>query len=101
MTESPVFHVNADDPIAVIHAVEMAVQIRQLFNVDVFVDILGYRRYGIMKVMNLFAQPMLYNHFSMKMFIKFLNQLLNDGVITDAESKEMVTSFKRPCKKKP
>ncbi|MEC8678311.1 MAG: 2-oxoglutarate dehydrogenase E1 component [Candidatus Margulisiibacteriota bacterium] len=103
VTESPVFHVNADDPIAVIHAVEMAVQIRQLFNVDVFVDILGYRRYGHNEGDEpRFTQPMLYKSISKHedVYKIFKNQLLNDGVITDAESKEMVTSFKKTLQEK-
>jgi 2-oxoglutarate dehydrogenase E1 component len=43
---APVFHVNGDDPEAVLHVCELAVQYRQEFNSDVFVDILGYRRHG-------------------------------------------------------
>ncbi|MEK9726659.1 MAG: 2-oxoglutarate dehydrogenase E1 component [Candidatus Margulisiibacteriota bacterium] len=103
VTESPVFHVNADDPIAVIHAVEMAVQIRQLFKVDVFVDILGYRRYGHNEGDEpRFTQPMLYKSISKHedVYKIFKNQLLNEGVISDAESKEMVTSFKKTLQEK-
>ena len=103
VTESPVFHVNADDPIAVIHAVEMAVQIRQLFKIDVFVDILGYRRYGHNEGDEpRFTQPMLYKSISKHedVYKLFKNQLLNNGVITDSESKEMVTSFKKTLQEK-
>jgi len=46
VTQSPVFHVNADDVEAVVQAVEMAIDFRQKFNVDVFIDLLGYRKYG-------------------------------------------------------
>lgn len=46
VSESPVFHVNADNPEAVVYAVKLAIQIRQKFNIDVYVDILGYRKYG-------------------------------------------------------
>jgi len=46
VTESPVFHVNADDPEAVVFAVKTAIQIRMEFKIDVYVDILGYRKYG-------------------------------------------------------
>jgi 2-oxoglutarate dehydrogenase E1 component len=98
VTESPVFHVNADDPVAVVHAVELAVQIRQHFKIDVVVDILGYRRYGHNEGDEpRFTQPMLYNTISTHddVYTIFRNQLLNDGVITDKDSKDMVTRFKK------
>ena len=46
VTQSPVFHVNADDVEAVVKAVEMAIDYRQEFHSDVFIDLLGYRKYG-------------------------------------------------------
>ncbi len=42
----PVFHCNGDDPEGVIHAVKMAVEFRQEFNMDVFVDMVCYRKHG-------------------------------------------------------
>jgi 2-oxoglutarate dehydrogenase E1 component len=46
VTHSPIFHVNADDAEAVVHAVQLAAEYRQQFHTDVFIDLLGYRRYG-------------------------------------------------------
>lgn len=46
VTLSPVLHVNADDAEAVCHAMEMAVEYRMNFKKDVFIDLLGYRKYG-------------------------------------------------------
>ncbi|HYV93261.1 MAG TPA: 2-oxoglutarate dehydrogenase E1 component [Chitinophagales bacterium] len=43
---APVLHVNGDDPEAVVFAVEFAVEYRQKFNKDIFVDMVCYRRYG-------------------------------------------------------
>ena len=46
VTKSPVFHVNGDDIDAVVKSVEIAMQFRQKFHKDIYVDILGYRRHG-------------------------------------------------------
>ena len=46
MVEAPVFHVNGDDPEAVVRAVEIATRYRQEFNADIFIDMVCYRRHG-------------------------------------------------------
>lgn len=46
VTKSPVFHVNGDDVEAVVYTIMLAMEYRQTFHSDVFIDILGYRRYG-------------------------------------------------------
>ena len=46
VTLSPVLHVNADDAEAVVHAMNFALQFRMEFGRDVFIDLLGYRKYG-------------------------------------------------------
>ena len=46
VTESPVMHVNADDVEAVVHAIRFAADFRAQFGKDVYIDLLGYRKYG-------------------------------------------------------
>ena len=46
VTLCPVLHVNADDIEAVVHAVKLAMAYRNEFNSDIFIDLLGYRKYG-------------------------------------------------------
>ncbi|MCB1047921.1 MAG: 2-oxoglutarate dehydrogenase E1 component [Calditrichaeota bacterium] len=60
-TLSPVFHVNGDDVEALIYVMELAVEFRQRFSRDVFIDILGYRKYGHNESDEpRFTQPVLY-----------------------------------------
>jgi 2-oxoglutarate dehydrogenase E1 component len=61
VTRAPVFHVNGDDVEALIYTVKLAVEFRQKFNSDVFIDILSYRKYGHNEGDEpRFTQPLLY-----------------------------------------
>jgi 2-oxoglutarate dehydrogenase E1 component len=65
VTRSPVFHVNGDDVEALIFTVKLAMEFRQKFHSDVFIDILCYRKYGHNEGDEpRFTQPMLYKAIS-------------------------------------
>ena len=90
-TLTPVFHVNGDDVEAVIQTIEIAMEYRQQFHRDVFIDLLCYRKYGHNEGDEpKFTQPSLYNIIAKHPNPKdiYLKQLLAEGVITDEESKK-------------
>lgn len=101
-TLSPIFHVNGDDVEALVYAINMAMEYRQEFNNDVFIDILCYRRYGHNEADEpKFTQPLLYkaieNHPNP---LKIYSQRLIDGKVVDAEdAKKMEKDFRAMLQK--
>lgn len=96
VTLSPVFHVNGDDVEAVVQAVQFAVEYRQKFHKDVFIDILGYRKYGHNEGDEpRFTQPLLYKAISKHDNPRdiYLAQLIKEGVLTQADSKKLEKDF--------
>jgi 2-oxoglutarate dehydrogenase E1 component len=96
VTRSPVFHVNGDDVEALIYTVQLAMEFRQKFNSDVFIDILCYRKYGHNEGDEpRFTQPMLYKIIEKHpnprdIYSEKLNSL---GVMLMDESKKEVKEF--------
>ena len=98
VTESPVFHVNADDPEAVMHVISMAVKLRQEFHCDVYVDILGYRKYGHNEGDEpRFTQPIMYQSVAKhkNVYEQFLNVLVSDQTIKREDANQLTQSFKQ------
>jgi 2-oxoglutarate dehydrogenase E1 component len=94
--DSPVFHVNADDPEAVVHCCQMAIKLRQKFGVDVYIDILGYRRHGHNEGDEpKYTQPLLYEAISQHKTVLdiYADQLIQNGDITEGEYEKITTSF--------
>jgi len=97
VTLSPVMHVNADDVEAVIHAVLFALDFRMKFKMDVFIDLLGYRKYGHNEGDEpRFTQPKLYKAISKHLNPKeiYTNKLINEGIIDLNYSKELESDYK-------
>jgi 2-oxoglutarate dehydrogenase E1 component len=95
-TLSPVFHVNADDVEAVIQAMEIAIEYRQTFNSDIFIDLLGYRKYGHNEGDEpKFTQPHLYTLIAKHPNLKdiYLDQLIEQKVITAEEAKKKADAY--------
>ncbi len=96
VTLSPVFHVNGDDVEAVVHTIKLALQYRQQFKKDVFVDLLCYRKYGHNEGDEpRFTQPILYKAISKHPNPRelYLEELVDKGVITKEEAASMKTEF--------
>ena len=95
-TLCPVFHVNGDDVEAVVQAVEIAIEYRQQFNRDIFIDLLCYRKYGHNEGDEpKFTQPKLYDiiakHPNPKVI--YLKQLEGEGVISSTEAKVLEDEY--------
>lgn len=87
-TLSPVFHVNGDDPEALVFSIQIAMEYRNRFNKDVFIDLLCYRKYGHNEGDEpRFTQPILYKYIEKHPdpYEIYKEQLLKDGVITEEE----------------
>ncbi len=95
-TLSPVLHVNADDVEAVIEAIEFAIEYKQKYQSDIFVDLLGYRKYGHNEGDEpKFTQPNLYKIIAKHPNLKDIygKQLLSEGVISDGDSKAISAEY--------
>ncbi len=98
VTLCPVFHVNADDVEAVVYAIQLALEFRQKFNTDVYLDLLGYRKYGHNEGDEpRFTQPVLYKAISKHKNPRqiYVQKLLDAGSIEAELGKEMEKSFKQ------
>jgi len=96
LTHAPVFHVNGDDPDAVVGVLKLAVRIRQTFGVDVYVDIMGYRRYGHNEGDEpRFTQPTLYDWVQQHPTIYHLyrDRLCERGLISTDEAAAAYQAF--------
>jgi 2-oxoglutarate dehydrogenase E1 component len=86
VTLSPVLHVNADDAEAVVHAMLFALDFRMAFGRDVFIDLLGYRKYGHNEGDEpRFTQPNLYKAIAKHSNPRtiYANKLIQEGVIDE------------------
>ena len=97
VTLSPVLHVNADDAEAVVHAALFALEYRMRFKRDVFIDLLGYRKYGHNEGDEpRFTQPKLYKAIAKHQNPKeiYTARLIEEGIITPDFVKGLEQSYK-------
>ncbi len=97
VTLSPVLHVNADDAEAVVHAMLFALDYRMEFGGDVFIDLLGYRKYGHNEGDEpRFTQPILYKAISKHKNPRdlYAEKLLQENIISAGFVKELEEAYK-------
>jgi 2-oxoglutarate dehydrogenase E1 component len=97
VTLSPVFHVNGDDVEALVYAINLAMEYRQRYKNDVFIDILCYRRFGHNEADEpKFTQPLLYKTIEKHANPRdiYIQQLISEGKLEASLAKEMEKEFR-------
>ena len=96
MVEAPIFHVNGDDPEAVVHAAKVATEFRQKFQKDVVIDIICYRRFGHNEGDEpMFTNPIMYKKIKKQKttLTLYTDLLVRDGLIPEGEIEDLKTGF--------
>ena len=102
-TLSPVFHVNGDDLDAVAYVTELALEFRQKFHRDVFVDIVAYRRHGHNESDEpRFTQPALYKKIAEhpNPLQVYSQRLIQEGRVSESDVQKLVEDFKKQLSQK-
>ena len=97
MIEAPIFHVNANDPEAVITVAKLAVEYRMKFNRDVFIDLIGFRLHGHNEADEPSAtQPMMYATVKKMKPAReiYAQKLIEEGLITKDDSNKIFKDYK-------
>ncbi len=88
MIDAPIFHVNGDDPEAVVFAAKIAIEFRQRFHKPVVIDMFCYRRHGHNEGDEpAFTNPLMYKKIATHASVLdvYAKRLVSDGVVTEAE----------------
>ena len=96
MVQAPIFHVNGDDPEAVVHVAKLAVEFRQRFNRDVVIDMFCYRRYGHNEGDEpAFTQPLMYRQIARHPTTRqlYTEKLIADGALTPKAAEALISEF--------
>ncbi|CAM3448274.1 2-oxoglutarate dehydrogenase E1 component [Halomonas lysinitropha] len=97
MVQAPIFHVNGDDPDAVLHVTQVALDYRQQFHHDVVIDLVCYRRRGHNEADEPSGtQPMMYSkireHPSSR--ARYIERLIGEGLLGDDDAKAMMEKYR-------
>tara|TARA_R110002049_G_scaffold23781_3_gene84492 strand:- start:100943 stop:103903 length:2961 start_codon:yes stop_codon:yes gene_type:complete len=98
VVEAPIFHVNGDDPEAVVHAARVATEFRQKFHKDVVIDLICYRRFGHNEGDEpMFTNPVMYKKIKKQKttLTLYTERLVKDGLIPEGEIEDMKAAFQK------
>ncbi len=93
MVMAPIFHVNGDDPEAVVHAARIAIEFRQAFGTDVVLDMFCYRRFGHNEGDEpMFTQPLMYKTIGKHPTTRtiYADKLVAEGIMSKDEAQAVV-----------
>lgn len=96
MLAAPIFHVNGDDPEAVVHVARIATEFRQTFRRDVVIDMYCYRRFGHNEGDEpAFTQPVMYKKIATQESVrsKYEKKLIAEGTVTAEDAKKMADEY--------
>ncbi len=97
MVEAPIFHVNGDNPEAVVHVAKVATEFRQRFQKPVVIDMFCYRRHGHNESDEpMFTQPIMYRAIKSHPTAAtiYSKRLVEEGVLNEREVEDMKVSFR-------
>lgn len=100
VVNAPIFHVNSDDPEAVMHVCRLAAEWRSTFHTDVVVDLVCYRRNGHNEIDEpMFTHPFMYNKIKKTPNIleKYSKKLIEEKTVTVSEVKDVIDKYERVC----
>ncbi|XP_041087978.1 2-oxoglutarate dehydrogenase, mitochondrial isoform X2 [Polyodon spathula] len=100
VVNAPIFHVNADDPEAVMYVCNVAAEWRATFHKDVVVDLVGYRRNGHNEMDEpMFTQPLMYKQIKKQKPVlqKYAERLTSEGAVTQQEYEEEISKYDKIC----
>jgi 2-oxoglutarate dehydrogenase E1 component len=97
MIDAPIFHVNGDDPEAVVHVTKIAIEFRQRFGKPVVIDMFCYRRHGHNEADEpAFTQPLMYQRIAQHPGVVdvYANRLVEEGLLSREEIDHMQADFR-------
>jgi len=100
VVNAPIFHVNADDPEAVMLVSNIAAEWRATWHRDVVIDLVGYRRFGHNEIDEpMFTQPIMYSIIKKHKNVLdlYTQKLVSEGTVTKEEVQEVVNKYDRIC----